>query len=169
MTKLKDIDRNNEKIDLETQTVASMTVSNSKNDSDILNNKKYVSPNVSYANISKQPSGMRRPSNLPAYVPLRLTSPFCQVSESNLYLTQGDQSLLETLATLCGSASTNSKFVDGRIKGIFVSDHVFNLSQKTLPPLEIKVLEKELGFFLRHLLQLMKQIYAETSPILAKK
>ena len=61
VTKFKDIDRNNEETDIETQTVANMTVSNSKNDSDISNNKKYVFPDVSYANILKQTSGMRRP------------------------------------------------------------------------------------------------------------
>ena len=61
-------------------------------------------------------------------------------------MTQGDQSLLETLETLCGSTSTSSKFVDGRIQVNFVSDYVFNLSQKTLPPLEMKVLEKGLWF-----------------------
>ena len=94
----------------------------------------------------KQPSGLRRPSNLPAYVPPQLTSPISQVSEPDLCLTQGDQSLLETLETLCGSASTSSKFVDGRIKGNFVSNYVFNFSQKTLSPLEIKVLEKGSGF-----------------------
>ena len=83
----KDSDRENEETDIETQTVANMIVSNNKNDSDISNNKKYVFPNVSYANILKQTSGMRTPSNLPAYVP-------SQVSESDLYLTQGDQSLV---------------------------------------------------------------------------
>ena len=36
-----------------------MTVSNSKNESDISNKKKYVFPDVSYANILEQPSGMR--------------------------------------------------------------------------------------------------------------
>ena len=144
--KFKDSNRNNEETDIEPQTVANMTISNNKNDSDISNNKKYVFPNVSYANILKQTSGMRTPSNLPAYVPPQLTSPISQVSESDLYLTQGDQSLLETLETLCGSASTSSKFIDDRIKGNFVSDYVFNLSQKTLSPLEIKVLEKGLGF-----------------------
>ena len=61
-------------------------------------------------------------------------------------MSQGDQSLLETLETLWGSASTSSKFTNGRIKGNFVSDYVFNLSQKALSPLEIKVLEKELVF-----------------------
>ena len=115
VTKFKDTDRNNEETDTETQTIANVTVSNSKNDSDISNNKKYVFPNMSYANILKQTSGMRRPSNLPGYVPPQLTSPISQVSESDLYLTQGDQSLLETLETLCGSASTSSKFMDGRI------------------------------------------------------
>ena len=80
------------------------------------------------------------------YIYIHIYSPISQVSESDLYLTQGDQSLLETLETLCGSASTSSKFVDGRIKGNFVSGYVFNLSQKTLSPLEIKVLEKALGF-----------------------
>ena len=146
ITKFKNSDRNNEETDIETQIVPNMAVSKNKKDSDISNNKKFVFPNVSYAKILKQTSGMRAPSNLPAYVPPQLTSPISQVSESDLYLTQGDQSLLETLETLCGSSSSSSKFVDGRIKGNFVSDYVFNLSQKTLSPLEIKVLEKGLGF-----------------------
>ena len=63
-----------------------MTISNN-NDSDISNNKKYVFPNVSYANILKQTSGMRMPSNIPAFVPPQQTSPISQVSESDLYLT----------------------------------------------------------------------------------
>ena len=50
---------------------------------------------------------MRTPSNLPAYIPPQLTSPISQVSESDLYLTQGDQSLLETLETLCGVPAVN--------------------------------------------------------------
>ena len=54
--------------------------------------------------------------------------------------------LAVTLETLCGSPGTSSKSVDGHIKGSFISDYVFNLSQKTLSPLEIKVLEKGLGF-----------------------
>ena len=85
-------------------------------------------------------------SNIPAFVPPQLTSLISEASESDYDLTQGDQSLLETLVTLCGSASASSKFVDGRINGTFVSDYVFNLSLKALSPLEIKVLEKELGF-----------------------
>ena len=42
----KDSDRKNEEIDIETQTVANMTISNNKNYSDISNNKKFVFPNV---------------------------------------------------------------------------------------------------------------------------
>ena len=42
VTKFKDNYRNNEETAIETQTGANMTVSNSKNDSDISNNKKYV-------------------------------------------------------------------------------------------------------------------------------
>ena len=106
----------------------------------------YVFPNVSYASILKQPSGMRSPSRISANVPTQLANPISQVSESDLDLNEGDQSLLETLEILCGRASTSSKFVDGRIKGSFVSDYVFNLSQKTLSSLEIKVLKKGLGF-----------------------
>ena len=53
MTKFKDTDRNNVETNIKTQTTDNMTVSNSKNDSDISNNKKHVYPNVSYANILK--------------------------------------------------------------------------------------------------------------------
>ena len=109
--------------------------------------KKYVFPNVSYTNILKQTNGTRTSSNLPAYVTPQLTSPISQVSESDLYLTQGDQSLLEIFETSCGSASTSTKFINGHIKGNVVSDFIFNLSQKNLSSLEIKLLEKGLGFF----------------------
>ena len=74
----------------------------------------------------------RKPSKIPAYIQPQLTSPKSQVSKSDLDLTQREQSLLETLETLCGSTSTSNKFVRDRIKGSFVSDSVFNLSQKTL-------------------------------------
>ena len=70
VAKFKDTDRNNKETDIETQAMANMTVSNSKNGSDISNYKKYVFPNVSYTSILRQPTGMRRPSNIPAYVPL---------------------------------------------------------------------------------------------------
>ena len=101
MTKFKDINRNNEEIDIEAQTVASMTVSDGKNDSDISNNKKYTFSTVS-----------------------------------------------------C------SKFVNGHINRTFVSDYVFNLTQKTLLPLEKKVLEKGLVF---------SPTPSETSLILTEK
>ena len=68
--KFKDIDRINE-IDIETQTTANMT--------DVL-------PNVSYASILKQSSGMRS-SNIPANISPQLASPISQVSESDLDLT----------------------------------------------------------------------------------
>ena len=125
-----------------------MTVRNSKNDYDFSNNKKYVLLNVSYAQILKQPSGKRMPSNIPGYIPPQLASPIYQVNELDLNLTQVDQSLLETLETLCGSGSASSKFVNGCIKETFFPDFVFNLSQKTLPPSEMKVLKKGLGFSL---------------------
>ena len=66
VAKFRDIDRNNKVTDIETQTIANMTVSNRKNDSDISYNKKYVFLNVPYVNILKQISGMRRPSILTA-------------------------------------------------------------------------------------------------------
>ena len=53
--KFKDTDRNNEVIDIEKQIIAKMTVSNSKNNIDVSNTRKCVFPNVSYANILKQP------------------------------------------------------------------------------------------------------------------
>ena len=64
-------------------------------------------------------------------------------------MTQGDKTLLETLETLRGSASTSRKFVDGRIKGTFVSDYVFNL-RETLPPSEIQILEMRCKWFFRN-------------------
>ena len=91
----------------------------------------------------KQPSGMRRPSNIPAYVPLQLV-PYLRLVNQNSTLFK--MSSHETLETLCRSVSASSKFVDGRIKGTFVSDYVFNLNQKTLSPSEIKVVEKGLEF-----------------------
>ena len=73
VTKFKYSDRNNEKTGIETQTVANMTVSNSKTDSDISNL-------VPYAKILKQTSGMRRSSNLPAFVSPQLASPISKVN-----------------------------------------------------------------------------------------
>ena len=53
--KFKDTDRNNEVIDIEKQIIAKMTVSNSKNNIDVSNNRKCVFLFVSCANILKQP------------------------------------------------------------------------------------------------------------------
>ena len=69
LTKCKDTNGNNEETNIETQAIgANMTVCNSKNNINVSNNIEYVLPNVSYANILKQPSGIRRSSNKPAYV-----------------------------------------------------------------------------------------------------
>ena len=45
-------------------------------------------------------------------------------------LTQGDESLLETLESLCDNNKDHSE--EGRITGLFVSDYVFNMSKKVL-------------------------------------
>ena len=42
VTKFKDTDRNNEETDIETQTMANMSVRNSNNDIDVSNNRKFV-------------------------------------------------------------------------------------------------------------------------------
>ena len=59
-------------------------------------------------------------------------------------LTQGDESLLETLESLCDNNKDHSE--EGCMIGSFVSDYVFNLSKKVLSQTEINVLEKGLGF-----------------------
>ena len=59
-------------------------------------------------------------------------------------LTQGDESLLETLESLCDNNKGHSE--EGRLTSLFVSDYVFNLSKKVLSQTEINVLEKGLGF-----------------------
>ena len=59
-------------------------------------------------------------------------------------LTQGDESLLETLESLCDNNKGHSE--EGRMTSSFVSDYVFNLSKKVLSQTEINVLEKALGF-----------------------
>ena len=63
---------------------------------------------------------------------------------TDLDLTQVDPSLLETLATLYESATTSTQFVDGRVKGTFASDHVFDLNQNTVSPLKIRSLTKKI-------------------------
>ena len=93
MTEFKDTSKNNEETVIELQTIANMNASDSKIDTDVLNNRTYVFPNVSYVSIlpsTQVPSSMTRPSNIRVYGPPQLPSPIPQVSESDLALTQGD-------------------------------------------------------------------------------
>ena len=121
-------------------------ISNGKNNSNI---NSQVFARVSYASIVKQPNRLTRPSNIPAYVPPSASPPKIQLGSlvnSSLVndLTQGDKSLLETLESLSDKNKDYSE--EGRMKGSFVSDYVFNLSKKVLSQTEINVLEKGLGF-----------------------
>ena len=121
-------------------------ISNGKNNSNI---NSQVFARVSYASIVKQPNRLTRPSNIPAYVPPRVSPPKIQrgsLVNSSLVndLTQGDKSLLETLESLSDKNKDYSE--EGRMKGSFVSYHVFNLSKKVLSQTEINMLEKGLGF-----------------------
>ena len=102
-------------------------------------------PKVSYATILKQPIRTVRPTSAPVYVPPQVSTSL-NVSGSSHDLTQGDDSLLETLQSL---GVINDSFLEtdsDRIKGSFSSDSVFNLSKKVLFKTEIKVLEKGLAF-----------------------
>ena len=99
---------------------------------------------VSYASIAKQPNRLTRPSNILAYVLPRVLPPKIQRGSIGNDLTHGDESLLETLESLCDNNKDHSE--EGRMKGSFVSGYVFNSSKKVLPQTEINVLEKGLGF-----------------------
>ena len=46
-----------------------------------------------------------RPSNMPVHDPPQISTPISQISESDLYLTQGDNPLFGTLQIFCGSVS----------------------------------------------------------------
>ena len=61
--------------------------------------------NVSYASIVKQPNRLTRPSNILAYVPPRVSPPKIQRGSIVNDLTQGDESLLETLESLSNCLS----------------------------------------------------------------
>ena len=107
-------------------------ISNGKNNDNI---NSEVFARVSYASIVKQPNRLTRSSNIPAYAPPRVSPPKVQrgsLVNSSLVndLTQGDKSLLETLESLSDNNKDHSE--EGRMKGSFVSDHVFNLSKKVL-------------------------------------
>ena len=122
-------------------TIGKNDISNGKNSSNV-NSQTFA--RVSYANIVKQPNRLTRPSNIPAYVPPHVSPLKMQRSSIVNGLTQGDESLLETLESLCDNNKDHSE--EGRMTGSFVSDCVFNLSKKVLSQTEINVLEKGLGF-----------------------
>ena len=124
----------------EPTTIGKNDISNSKNNSNI----SQVFARVSYANIVKQPNRLTRPSNIPAYVSPRVSPPKIQRGSIVNDLTQVDESLLETLESLCDNNKDHSG--EGQMIGSFVSDYVFNLSKKFLSQTEINVLEKGLGF-----------------------
>ena len=117
-------------------------ISNGKNSSNINNSQ--VFPRVFYASIVKQPNRLTRPSNIPTYVPPRVSPLKLKHSSILNDLTQGDESLLETLESLCDN--NKDHFEEGRMAGSFVSDYVFNLSKKVLAQTEINLLGKGLGF-----------------------
>ena len=98
-------------------------------------------PKVSYATILKQPIRTVRPTSAPAYAPPQVSTSL-NLSGSSHDLTQGDDSLLETLQSLGVLNDSVLETDSDRIKGFFSSDSVFNLSKKVLSETEIKVLEK---------------------------
>ena len=102
-------------------------------------------PKVSYATILKQPIMTVRPKSAPVYAPPQVPTSL-NVSGVSHDLTQGDDSLLETLQSLGGINDSVLETESDRIKGSFSSDSVFNLSKKVLSKTEIKILEKGLGF-----------------------
>ena len=108
-------------------TIGKNDISNGKNSSNV-NSQAFA--RVSYANIVKQPNRLTRPSNIPAYVPPHVSPLKMQRSSIVNGLTQGDESLLETLESLCDNNKDHSE--EGRITGLFVSDYVFNMSKKVL-------------------------------------
>ena len=110
----------------EPTTIGRNDISNGKNNSNI----SQVFARISYASIVKQPNRLTRQSNIPAYVSPRVSPPKIQRGFIFNNLTQGDESLLETLESLCDTNKDHS--VERRIKGSFVSDYVFNLNKKFL-------------------------------------
>ena len=123
-------------------------ISNGKNNSNI---NSQVFARVSYASIAKQVNRLTRPSNIPVYVPPHVSPVPPHVSPLKMQrssivndLTKGDESLLETLESLCDN--NKDHFEEGRMTGLFVSGYVFHLSKKVLSRKEINMLEKGLGF-----------------------
>ena len=81
---------------------------------------------------------------IPSYVPPRVSTPKIQGGSIVNDLTQGDESILETLESLCDNSKDHSD--EESMKKSFVSDYVFNLSKKVLSQTEVNVLEKGFGF-----------------------
>ena len=93
----------------------------------------------------KQPIKTDRPTSAPVYVPPQVSTSL-NVSGSSHDLTQGDDSLLETLQSLGVINDSVLETDSDRIKGSSSPDFVFNLGKKVLSKTKIKVLEKGLGF-----------------------
>ena len=98
-------------------------ISNGKNNSNI---NSRVFARVSYASIVKQVNRLTRPSNIPVYVPPHVSPVPPHVSPLKMQrssivndLTKGDESLLETLESLCDN--NKDHFEEGRMTGLFVS------------------------------------------------
>ena len=95
-------------------------ISNSKNNGSV---NSQVFAKVSYASVVKQPNRLTRSSNIPVYVPPRVSPPKIQrgsLINSSIVndLTQGDKSLLETLESLSDNNKDHSE--EGHLKGSFV-------------------------------------------------
>ena len=84
----------------EPATIGKNDISNGKNSSNI----NQVFARVSYANVVKQLNKLIRPSTIPAYVSPRVSPPKIQRGSIVNDFTQGDESLLETLESLCGNS-----------------------------------------------------------------
>ena len=102
----------------EPRTVVKNDISNGKNNSNI----SQVFAQVSYASIVKQPNRLTRPSNIPAYVSPRVSFPKIQRGSIVNDLTQGDESLLETLESLCDNNKDYSE--DCTWWRLYLMDHV---------------------------------------------
>ena len=87
----------------EPATIGKNDISNGKINSNI---NSQVFARVSYASILKQPNRLTRLSNIPAYVPTRVSPLKMQYSSIVNDLTQGDESRLETLESQCDNIRT---------------------------------------------------------------
>ena len=106
-------------------------IGNGKKNSNI---NSQVFARASYACIVKQHNRFIMLSSIPAYVPPPVLPPKIQRGSIVNGLTQGDESPLEILESLCDNNKDHSE--EGRMKGPFVSDYVFHLSRKVLSQTE---------------------------------